>query len=85
MAIPSVSSLPEHQPDMLRAAAWLQARLAAAGLHNVQLLQAPGGPRPAVYAEHLQAGPEALTVLIYGGWRLWCLGAADGVQSLLRC
>lgn len=32
MAIPSVSSLPENRGDVLRAAAWLAARLKAAGL-----------------------------------------------------
>lgn len=32
VAIPSVSSLPENQPDILRAAAWLEARLKKAGM-----------------------------------------------------
>jgi hypothetical protein len=32
VAIPSVSSLPENRGDVLRAAAWLEARLKSAGL-----------------------------------------------------
>ena len=32
MAIPSVSSLPENEGDLLRAAAWLEQRMQTAGL-----------------------------------------------------
>lgn len=85
MAIPSVSSLPEHQPDMLRAAAWLEARLKAAGLLNVQVLPNPKGPRPAVYAEHLQAGSGALTVLIYGKWQARVSEWRHRVLPLAHC
>lgn len=46
VSIPSVSSLPEHQPDIERAAAWLQRRMRAAGL---EVRPAPAG-RPCMQA-----------------------------------
>ncbi|MGH2541252.1 MAG: dipeptidase, partial [Ardenticatenaceae bacterium] len=63
LSIPSVSTLREHQPDMQRAARWLQARLEEAGLENVQIL--PTGGHPVIYADWLHAG-DAPTVLLYG-------------------
>ena len=65
LRIPSISTLPEHGPDMQRAAEWLAAKLSAIGLENVSLLPITGGP-PIVYADWLQAGPAAPTVLVYG-------------------
>jgi hypothetical protein len=41
-AIPSISALPEHAPDVAAAAAWLVARLTAAGLDNVAALPTHG-------------------------------------------
>lgn len=65
LRIPSISTLPEHRPDMERAAEWLAAKLQAIGLGNVTLLPVTDGP-PVVYGDWLQAGPEAPTVLVYG-------------------
>ncbi|GBF98443.1 hypothetical protein Rsub_11088 [Raphidocelis subcapitata] len=64
-AIPSVSSLPQHADDVLAAADWLVSKLRAAGLGNVSLLPTEGA-QPVVFAEHMGAGPDAPTVLIYG-------------------
>ncbi|MEM5776156.1 MAG: M20/M25/M40 family metallo-hydrolase, partial [Anaerolineaceae bacterium] len=64
LRIPSVSTDPDHQPDMLRAAEWLAGRLARLGFANAQVM--PTGLHPVVYAEHLQAGPDAPTLLMYG-------------------
>ena len=61
--IPSISSLPEHAGDVRRAARWVAARLAAAGLEHVEILETGG--HPMVYADHLHA-PGKPTVLIYG-------------------
>lgn len=61
--IPSISSLPEHAGDVRRAARWVAARLAAAGLEHVEILETGG--HPMVYADHLYA-PGKPTVLIYG-------------------
>jgi acetylornithine deacetylase/succinyl-diaminopimelate desuccinylase-like protein len=64
MRIPSISTLSEHAPDMLRAADWLAADLAAIGMQNIRLLPTPS--HPVVYADWLHAGPAAPTLLIYG-------------------
>ena len=63
LAIPSVSALPEHAADLRRASGFLAARLRAAGLDGVAVLETGG--HPAVYAEWLGA-PGRPTALIYG-------------------
>jgi acetylornithine deacetylase/succinyl-diaminopimelate desuccinylase-like protein len=62
-AIPSVSTDPAHLADVHAAAAWVAAKLAAAGPFSVQTIPTPGSS--IVYAEWLGA-PSAPTVLIYG-------------------
>jgi acetylornithine deacetylase/succinyl-diaminopimelate desuccinylase-like protein len=62
VAIPSVSSKPERQPDIRRCAEFLAGKLRDAGLPRVELFSTPGNP--IVYGEWLGApGP---TVLVYG-------------------
>ncbi|EIE20818.1 peptidase M20 [Coccomyxa subellipsoidea C-169] len=61
--IASISSLPEHNADILKAAEWLVPRLKAAELEDVRILQTKG--QPAVYGQWLHAA-GAPTVLIYG-------------------
>lgn len=63
LAIPSVSTLSQHKPDMLRAADWVANNLRGFGLQNVAILPTPG--HPVVYGEWLNA-PGQPTVLIYG-------------------
>jgi acetylornithine deacetylase/succinyl-diaminopimelate desuccinylase-like protein len=63
LRIPSVSALPAHAADVQRAAEWVAARVAAAGLENTRIL--PTGGHPVVYADWLHA-PGKPTVLIYG-------------------
>ncbi|MDV6376190.1 dipeptidase [Deinococcus arenicola] len=63
-SIPSVSAQPDHRPDMERAAAWLSERLQHAGLKTVELWPTAG--HTAVYAEYLDAGEGAPTLLVYG-------------------
>lgn len=64
LRIPSVSTLPEHQPDIRRAADWLAADLSRIGLENVRLWPTAGNP--VVYGEWLNAGSNVPTVLVYG-------------------
>jgi acetylornithine deacetylase/succinyl-diaminopimelate desuccinylase-like protein len=64
LRIPSVSTLPEHKPDMQRAVEWLAARMEQAGMTSVAIMPTQG--HPVVYAEHLQAGAGKPTVLVYG-------------------
>jgi len=63
LRIPSISALPEHMPDVERAAQWLQARMRAAEIESVRILST--GAHPLVYGEWLKA-PGKPTLLIYG-------------------
>ena len=62
LRIPSVSTLPEHAPDMRRAAEWIAAEMRRIGLDNVEVARTPG--HPIVYADWLHA-PDAPTILVY--------------------
>jgi acetylornithine deacetylase/succinyl-diaminopimelate desuccinylase-like protein len=62
LRIPSISTLPEHTEDMLRAATWLKERLDGVGL-SAEII--PGDGHPLVYAEWLDA-PGKPTILVYG-------------------
>jgi acetylornithine deacetylase/succinyl-diaminopimelate desuccinylase-like protein len=64
LALPSISALPEHKPDMQRTAQWLVDHLTTIGLRNARVHPTPG--HPIVTAECLDAGPHKPTVLIYG-------------------
>ena len=63
LRIPSVSTLPEHKPDILRAAQFLVDELTAMGMNNVRLIEGLGNPL--VSAEWLEA-PGKPTLLLYG-------------------
>jgi acetylornithine deacetylase/succinyl-diaminopimelate desuccinylase-like protein len=62
LRIPSVSTLPEHAPDVRRAAEWVAARMRAAGLEHVEVAETGG--HPVVYGDWLHA-PGAPTVVAY--------------------
>ncbi len=64
LRIPSVSTLPEHGDDMIRAADWVAARLVEAGLRDVETVR-EGQGHPLVYGERCDT-PGAPTVLLYG-------------------
>ena len=64
LRIPSVSTQDQHRPDMLRAAEWLTEHMRHIGLENVELIKTDR--HPLVYADWLNAGKDAPTVLIYG-------------------
>ena len=61
--IPSISTLPEHRPDIERAAHWIAAEMRRIGLDNVQILPSEG--HPFVYADKID-NPDLPTILIYG-------------------
>ena len=63
VAIPTVSTLPEHRPDMLRGAEWLSRKMNEFGLEHVEVI--PTGGNPVVYGEWLKL-PQTTTVLVYG-------------------
>src|SRR3989304_5089527 len=62
--IPSVSMLPEHQPDMQRCAEWVAARLRALDVEDVRILPTAG--HPVVYGRWDGAGAQAPIILVYG-------------------
>jgi acetylornithine deacetylase/succinyl-diaminopimelate desuccinylase-like protein len=62
--IPSVSMLPEHQPDMQRGAEWVAERLKGLSVQDVRVLPTAG--HPVVYGRWDGAGVAAPTILVYG-------------------
>jgi len=63
LRIPSVSTLPEHVPDIQRAAEFVAASLRAAKMEHVEVIKTAG--HPLIYADWLHA-PGKPTVLCYG-------------------
>src|SRR5512143_1696487 len=63
LRIPSVSTLPEHKPDMRRAADFVAAEMKRIGLEHVEVIATAG--HPLVYADWLHAHGKP-TVLCYG-------------------
>jgi acetylornithine deacetylase/succinyl-diaminopimelate desuccinylase-like protein len=63
LRIPSVSTLPEHRTDVVRAAEFVAHALTRAGMEHVEIIPTPR--HPLVYADWLHA-PGKPTVLCYG-------------------
>jgi len=62
LRIPSISTLREHAPDMVRAAEWIGAEMRRIGLEHVEVSATTG--HPVVYGDWLHA-PDAPTILVY--------------------
>lgn len=80
LRIPSVSTLPEHAADVMRAAHALVDDMRRIGLHHVQTFQQPGY-LPLVYGEWLEAGPAAPTALIYCHYDVQPAAPEDGWET----
>ena len=63
LRIPSISTLPEHKGDVLKAAEFVASSLRDVGMETVEIIAGEG--HPLVYAESLEA-PGKPTVLCYG-------------------
>ena len=63
VSIPSISSIPSHQPDVEKAAAWLVHKLETIGMTTVQAIATDGNP---VVFGSWDKAPGQPTVLIYG-------------------
>jgi acetylornithine deacetylase/succinyl-diaminopimelate desuccinylase-like protein len=63
LRIPSISTLPEHRPDLDRAAEFVVNSLRGAGLESVEIIHT--GKHPLLYADWLHM-PGKPTVLCYG-------------------
>ncbi|MBE0642293.1 MAG: peptidase M20, partial [Bacteroidales bacterium] len=61
--IPSISSISDHKPDMLRAAEYWKASLLAAGCDRAEVMASDGNP--VVFGEKI-IDPSLPTVLVYG-------------------
>jgi len=61
--IPSISSLTENKPDMLKAAEYWKDLIRKAGADRIEILQTEGNP--VVYGEKI-IDPKLQTVLVYG-------------------
>jgi acetylornithine deacetylase/succinyl-diaminopimelate desuccinylase-like protein len=64
LRIPSISAQPAHSADVARSAQWAAGLFRSAGFEHVAVIDGYGAP--AVYGDHLNAGPGAPTVLVYG-------------------
>src|SRR4051812_4391465 len=64
LRIPSISAHPEHAADVRKSAEFTAQLMRDAGLENVEILETDGAP--SVYGDHLHAGPDAPTALVYG-------------------
>ncbi len=62
--IPSISTDPEAKPAMQQTAQWVADKLTSIGIENVRVMPTAG--HPVVYGDHLHAGPDAPTILVYG-------------------
>lgn len=65
LKIPSISTLPEHKPDVRRAAEFVADDLRDMGMHGVEIIEGKPEQNPLVYAEWLGAHGKP-TLLIYG-------------------
>jgi len=63
LRIPSISTLPEHRPDVERAAQFVARSLREAGLENIEIIPTEG--HPLIYADWLHAAGRPV-VLCYG-------------------
>jgi acetylornithine deacetylase/succinyl-diaminopimelate desuccinylase-like protein len=63
LRIPSISALPEHKPDIERAARWIADELTRIGFEHSEVCPLEGG-HPVVYADWLHA-EGAPTILVY--------------------
>jgi len=65
LKIPSISTLPEHKPDVRRAAEFVANELRAMGMRGVEIIEGKQNQNPLVVAEWLEARGKP-TLLLYG-------------------
>lgn len=63
LRIPSISTLSENKPDVLRCARWLADQLRGIGMSSVEIVPTPGHPVILAASPPL---PDVATVLVYG-------------------
>ncbi len=65
LRIQSISTLPEHKPDIRRAAEFVAGELRGLGFDPVEIIEGKEGQHPLIYAEWMKAHGKP-TLLIYG-------------------
>ena len=65
LKIPSISTLPEHKPDIRRAVEFLAGELRDMGMKNVEIIEGREDQHPLLYAEWLEV-PGKPTLVVYG-------------------
>jgi len=65
LRIPSISALPEHKPDIRRAAESIADELRQMGMRGTEVIDGKPGQNPLIYAEWMDA-PGKPTLLLYG-------------------
>ena len=78
LAMPSISTLPENKPDVLKTAEWLAQQLRDLRMENVAVMPTDG--HPIVYGEWLKA-PGKPTLLIYGHYDVQPVDPLDEWES----
>ena len=86
LTIPSISTDPDHQDDMVKAAYWVANQFVALGLDKVEVFPTQG--HPVVYGQMRTKNNNAPTILIYGHYDvqpaepldLWTTDAFEPVQ-----
>ena len=64
LQIPSISSVEDNNADTKRCAEWLVDHIKQTGVNDVKIHETEG--HPIVFAQNLEAGPDAPTVMVYG-------------------
>lgn len=80
LKIPSISTLPEHAADVVRAANWLIDNMKRIGMSRAEIFRKEGY-LPIVYGEWLGAGDDAPTVLVYCHYDVQPAYMEDGWES----
>ncbi|OGO18950.1 MAG: hypothetical protein A2Z14_04855 [Chloroflexi bacterium RBG_16_48_8] len=64
LRIPSISTLPEHNADIVASAQWIASQLEELSFDEVEIM--PTSRHPVVYGSWTKAGTQAPTILVYG-------------------
>lgn len=75
LAIPSISTDSSHKEDVEKAAQFIISYIKEIGFSDVELIETKG--HPVVYAEYMEAGEDAPTVLFYGHYDVQSVDPLD--------
>ena len=79
--IPSISTLPRHAADVLRAAEWLADDMRQVGFETTEIIKMPQARHPLVLGTWMGASEDAPTILIYCHYDVQPARLEDGWDS----